>query len=151
MNTATHSLRRGLGDDRPVTYYPTRDGAILLGRILLAALFIWSGAGKILGFDGTVHTIAGKGLPFAQVLAVITILIELGGGLALLLGWKARWAALFLALFLILITPIFHGFWSVPPEQVAMQKINFFKNLSILGGMLAVYAFGPGRYSVDRG
>ena len=148
MNTATHTL----GDRGPAAYYPTRDGAILLGRILLAVLFISSGWGKLTGgFDGTVHAIAGKGLPFAEVLAAITVAIELAGGLALLLGWKARWAALLLALFLIVITPIMHNFWGAAPAQVTMQKVNFMKNLSILGGMLAVYAFGPGRYSLDRG
>ena len=67
---------------------------------------------------------------------------------------SAPWAvvvALGIALFLIVITPIFHGFWAVPPEQVQMQQINFMKNVAILGGLLMVFAFGPGRYSIDRG
>jgi putative oxidoreductase len=151
MNTTTDTIRSGAHvEPRAVAYYPTRDGAALLGRVLLAALFIWSGFGKIMNFAGTAGYIAGKGLPMPTVLTAITVLMELGGGLLLLFGWKARWAGVLLALFLIIITPIFHGFWSVPPEQVMMQQINFFKNLSILGGMLMVYAFGPGRYSIDR-
>jgi putative oxidoreductase len=149
MNTATQGVRSGLGP--PAAYYPTRDGAILIGRVLLAVLFITSGWGKLMAFQGAVGAIGGKGLPLPEVLAAATILVELGGGLALALGWKARWAALLIALFVIVITPIFHNYWAVPAAQMAGQKINFFKNVSIIGGMLAVYAFGPGRYSVDGG
>ena len=75
----------------------------LLGRVLLALIFVLSGQGKIGGFAGTAAAIASKGLPLAEVLAVLTILIELGGGLFLILGWKARWAALIIFLFLIII------------------------------------------------
>lgn len=151
MNTAAHTLRGEVGEAHPPAYYPTRDGAVLLGRILLAVLFIWSGSGKVMDFQGAVNYIASKGLPLPQLLAAITILVELGGGLALLLGWKARWAALLLALFVLVITPIMHNFWALAAAQAMMQKVTFFKNLSIAGGLLAVYAFGPGRYSLDRG
>lgn len=151
MNTMTETLRPGIearGTYQPAQ--PARDGAALIGRALLGALFVWSGFGKILGFAGTAGYIASKGLPFPTLLAVIAVAIEFGAGLALLVGWKTRWAAALLALFLIVITPIFHNFWSVPADQVMMQQINFFKNVSILGGMLFVFAMGPGRYSVDR-
>jgi putative oxidoreductase len=128
-----------------------KDWAALLGRILLAGMFVFSGYGKIAGFAGTASNIASKGLPMPEVLAVIAILIEVGAGLAILFGWKARWAALAFMVFLVVITPIFHNFWAVPPELVAAQKINFMKNVSIFGGMMLLFAFGPGRYSVDRG
>jgi putative oxidoreductase len=128
-----------------------RDWAALLGRILLAGMFVLSGYGKIVGFAGTVGNIANKGLPMAEVLAAIAILIEVGAGLAILFGWKTRWAALAFMVFLIVITPIFHNFWTVPPEQVMAQQINFMKNVSIFGGMMLLFAFGPGRYSLDRG
>ena len=127
-----------------------KDWAALLGRILLAAMFVISGFGKITGFEGTAGYIASKGLPVPQVLAAIAILIEFAGGLAIVAGWKTRWAALAFIVFLIVITPIFHAFWAVPPEQVMAQKINFMKNCSIVGGMLLLFAFGPGRYSVDK-
>jgi len=127
-----------------------KDWAALLGRILLAVMFVISGFGKITGFEGTAGYIASKGLPLPQVLAVIAILIEFAGGLAIVAGWKTRWAALAFIVFLIVITPIFHAFWAVPPEQVMAQKINFMKNCSILGGMLLLFAFGPGRFSVDK-
>jgi len=127
-----------------------KDWAALLGRVLLAAMFVVSGYGKITGFEGTAGYIAAKGLPVPQVLAAIAILIEFGGGLAVLLGWKTRWAALAFIVFLIVITPIFHGYWAVPPAEAMAQQINFMKNASILGGMLLLFAFGPGRFSLDR-
>jgi putative oxidoreductase len=86
----------------------------------------------------------------AEVLAALAIFAELGGGLALLFGFKARWAALMLAVFLAVITPIFHKFWGVPDAEAMMQQVSFGKNVAIIGGMLMVFAFGPGRYSVDR-
>ena len=123
----------------------------LLGRVLLALIFVLSGQGKIGGFAGTAAAIASKGLPLAEVLAVLTILIELGGGLLLILGWKARWAALIIFLFLIPVSIAFHPLWTTPNAEAMQNQINFMKNLSIMGGMLMVAAFGPGRYSIDRG
>jgi putative oxidoreductase len=127
-----------------------RDWAGLLGRIFLAGLFVISGFAKITGFEDTAGYIASKGLPLPQVLTAIAILIEFGGGLAVIIGWKTRWAALALIVFLIVITPVFHGYWAAPPDQVMEQQVNFMKNVSILGGMLLLFAFGPGRYSVDK-
>jgi putative oxidoreductase len=127
-----------------------KDWAALLGRILLAVMFVISGYGKLTGFEGTVGYIASKGLPMPQVLAGIAILIELGGGLAIILGWKTRLFALAFIVFLIVITPIFHNYWAASPEQMQGQQINFMKNLTILGGMLLLLGFGPGRLSVDK-
>jgi putative oxidoreductase len=121
----------------------------LIGRILLALIFITSGFSKIGGFDGTVGYIASKGLPMAAVVAGLAILIELGGGLAVAVGFLTRWAALALALFSLIAAAIFHAYWAVPAEQVMMQQINFWKNISIAGGFLALAAFGPGAISVD--
>jgi putative oxidoreductase len=152
MNTMSQAARPGTAATSPTAVaYPMRDVAALLGRVLIAALFVWSGFGKFAGFAGTAGYIASVGLPMPELLAALAIVVELGLGLALLVGLKARWAALGIAFFLIVITPIFHGFWAVPPEQVQMQQINFMKNVAILGGLLMVFAFGPGRYSIDRG
>jgi putative oxidoreductase len=126
------------------------DTAALIGRIFLAVLFIKSGWGKIGGFEPTAAMMASKGVPLASVALVITIALELGGGLLLAVGYKARWIGLLLALWLIPVTLTFHNYWAVPPEQVQAQSINFYKNLSIFGGMLMMFAFGPGRYSLDR-
>ena len=127
-----------------------RDSAALIGRVLLALTFIISGWGKITGFSDNVGYIASQGLPLPQVLLVIAIAIELGAGLAIAFGWKTRWAAVAFVVFLVVITPIFHAFWNVPADQAMMQQANFMKNLSILGGLLVLFAWGPGRYSLDE-
>ncbi len=128
----------------------TNDTVALVGRILLAVMFIVSGFGKITGFDGTVGYIASKGLPLPQLVAIGTILVELGGGITLAAGFKARWAALALAVFTLLAAIIFHNFWAAEAAQKMGQQINFMKNVTIVGGMLMVFAFGPGRLSVDK-
>lgn len=122
---------------------------VLVGRILLGLLFVLAGFGKIGGFDGTVGYIASKGLPMPHVVAALTILIELVGGLALVFGWWTRWAALALAVFTLLAAVIFHNFLAVPEAQMMMQRTHFLKNLSIAGGMLVLFAFGPGAISID--
>jgi putative oxidoreductase len=120
----------------------------VVGRFLLALIFVLSGWGKITGFEGTVAYMASKGMPFPQFLLPGAIIVELGGGLALMLGWKARWAALALFLFCIPTALVFHNFWAVPPEQAQNQMIHFLKNLAIMGGLLYVVAFGPGPFSI---
>jgi putative oxidoreductase len=126
------------------------NAAALTGRILLAAIFVIAGVGKITGYDGTAGYMAAKGLPMVGVLLPLTILTEVGGGLALAIGWKARWVALWLFLFLIPVTLVFHRFWGIDPAQAQAMQIHFLKNLSIMGGMLMVVAFGPGAFSVDK-
>jgi putative oxidoreductase len=121
----------------------------LLGRAMIAMLFIPGGISKLTGFAGTVGYIASKGVPLPEVCAAIAIIVELGLGIALLVGWKTRWAALAIAIFTVVITFIFHAFWAVPAEQVMMQKMSFFKNIAIAGGLYAFAAFGPGAWSVD--
>ena len=121
----------------------------LLGRILLALLFVPSGFSKIGGFAGTVGYIASKGVPLPELAAAAAIGVELGLGLLLLIGWQTRWAALGIALFTVVITFIFHNFWAVPAEQVMAQQQNFFKNMAAVGGLLTVAAWGAGAWSVD--
>jgi putative oxidoreductase len=127
------------------------DALALVGRILPGLIFVLSGLEKLTDFSGAAAAIAGKGLPMPEVLAVLTVAIELGAGLLLVVGWKARWAALLLFLFLIPASLAFHNFWAMDGTQAAMDKIQFMKNVAIMGGMLLAAAFGPGRYSVDRG
>ncbi|HLT25549.1 MAG TPA: DoxX family protein [Zeimonas sp.] len=122
----------------------------LIGRVCIAWLFIPAGWGKIGGFSGTVGYIAKAGLPFPTLMAAIAILIEVVVALALLVGYKARWAAAVLALFTIVAAAGFHNYWSMPPEQQRAQMIHFNKNVAIFGGLLFIVAFGPGRFSLDE-
>ena len=122
----------------------------LVGRILMAAIFLKSGIGKIAGFAGTAGYMASKGLPMVEVLLVITIAIEIGASVMLIVGWKARWGATALFLWMIPVTLLFHNFWAVPAEQQYVQSIMFYKNLAMMGGMLYIMAFGSGPCSVAR-
>lgn len=123
----------------------------LVGRILLAAIFIWAGLGKLGGFAGTVGYIQSAGLPAAQLLAVIAMVIELGGGLLLVLGWKARWAAAALFVFCLVAAIFFHAFWAAAPDQAYMQQVQFMKNLAMMGGLLYVVVHGSGPLSLEKG
>ena len=121
----------------------------LLGRVLLALLFVPAGFGKIAGFAGTVGYIASKGVPVPELAAAAAIGVEVGLGLLLLVGLQTRWAALGIALFTLVITFIFHNFWAVPVEQMVMQQQAFFKNIAVVGGLLTVAAWGAGAWSLD--
>ena len=121
----------------------------LIGRLLLAYFFIPAGIGKIGGFAGTVGYIASKGLPLPEVGAVLAIIVEVGVGLMLLLGFKTRWAALILMVFTLAAGVFFHNYWALPEAQAAMQKLMFNKNLGVAGGLLAFAAFGAGAFSLD--
>ena len=121
----------------------------LIGRMLLALLFVPAGFGKIGGFAGTVGYIASKGVPLPELAAAAAIGVELGLGLLLLVGWQTRWAALGIAIFTVVITFIFHNFWALPAEQVMQQQQAFFKNIAVVGGLLTVAAWGAGAWSLD--
>ena len=127
-----------------------QDTLALIGRILIAYLFIPAGFGKLMGFGGTVGYITSAGLPLPEVAAVIAIIIELGLGIALLLGFKTRWTAIVMAIFSVVTALFFHKYWSAPDAMKMMQQINFNKNIAIAGGLLAIAAFGAGRFSIDR-
>lgn len=121
----------------------------LVGRLLLALLFIPAGISKISGFEGTVGYIASVGLPLPALAAIGTIALEIGAGLMLAVGWKTRWAALALAGFTLLATILFHNFWAMPADKAFVQQLMFFKNIAVVGGLLVVAAFGAGRLSLD--
>lgn len=121
----------------------------LLSRILLAVIFILSGFGKLTNFSGTAQMMGGVGFPAPQFFLVCAILLELGGGLALLLGFRARWAALALIIFLIPATLVFHAAHLSGPKGQD-QMIQTLKNLAILGGLLKFYTDGPGPYALGE-
>jgi putative oxidoreductase len=123
----------------------------LVGRTLIALIFVLSGFGKITGFEATVGYIASKGLPLASAAAVAAIVVELGGGILLIVGWKARWAAAAMFVFTAMAAVIFHNFWAVPADQVQNTMIHFMKNVSMMGGLLYVAVHGSGALSLDRG
>lgn len=126
------------------------ENAAPAARLLLALIFIMAGLQKITGYSGTAQYMEMMGVPGA--LLPLVILTELGGGLALLLGWQARFAAFALAGFSVLSGLLFHLIPSSGLEGMAAQTemIMFMKNLAIAGGLLMVVSNGPGTYSIDN-
>lgn len=119
--------------------------ATLIGRVAMSAIFIMFGFTKITGFAGTAGYIASVGLPMPEVLTVLAIVFEFGGGLMLLLGWKTKIAAKMLAVFTILAAAFFHMNFA---DQT--QLVMFMKNIAIVGGLLYMMAYGGGAYSLDE-
>lgn len=117
---------------------------LLIGRIFLSILFILSGFAKLTGLAGTAQFFAAVGIPAPMVVAVLAGLIELIGGLAILVGYQTRAAALVLAVFVLAATAIAHLDFA---DQ--MQLLMAQKNLAIAGGFLALAAAGAGLYSLD--
>ena len=123
---------------------------VLIGRVLLALMFLLAGISKFAGLEGTVGYIGSAGLPMPQLLAIGTAALEVAGALLLIVGWQARWAALALAAFTLLASVLFHNFWAMPAEQQMMQQLMFMKNLSVVGGLLVVSGLGAGTLSLDQ-
>lgn len=120
------------------------DIVALAGRILLAAIFVMSGAGKLADPAGTIAYIGAAGLPLGPIAYAAAVAAELGGGIALILGYRTRFAAAALALFSMLAALFFHSAFA---DQ--NQMIHFFKNIAMAGGLLQIVALGGGRLSVD--
>jgi putative oxidoreductase len=120
-----------------------------LARILLSAIFVYSGISQLMHFDATAHVIGATGVPLPTVAAVIAILIDLAGGAMLIIGWQTKLAASILFIYLIPVTVMVHNFWAAPPQMHEMQLLNFLKNLGIMGGLLILATRGAGASSVD--
>ena len=117
--------------------------AMPAGRVLIALMFVMSGFGKISDYAGTQGYMEFMGVPGA--LLPLVIIAEIGGGLAIILGWQTRLAALALAGFTLVSAVIFHADFG---DQT--QMIMFLKNISIVGGFLFLVANGAGAYSLDN-
>ena len=121
-----------------------------LGRLLLSLIFILSAVGKFNDWQGTAKMLADRGLPAADALLSVAVVLEIAGGVSVLVGLFARVGALFLLAFLIPATLIMHDFWAHEGDQWMGEMINFMKNVSITGGVLLVLAFGAGPCSIDN-
>jgi len=123
---------------------------ILLARILMMALFVLFGWGKLTDFSGTVAYMASSGLPLPTLAAAAVILMEFFVGLAILLGFCTRPLALLLALYTLGTALIGHHYWTMAGAERMANEINFYKNLAIIGGLVLLSVTGPGKYSLDR-
>ncbi len=131
--------------------FEIRSWVLLVGRVLLAAIFLTSGIRKLGGIERTVGNIESHHLPYALVLAWAAAALEVGGGAMLVLGLRARWAGAAFFVYTGVLAVIFHGFWSADSSHYAEQMTAFYLHLAIMGGMLYVAVFGAGPLSADRG
>ncbi len=122
----------------------------LVARILLAYLFVQAGYNKLFGgAPATIATMNSHGIPFPDILVWGVVVVELIGGLMLMAGLLARWVALVLAAYTLALALIFHAYWHVPAAELGVQRAIFLNHISIIGGMLAIVAFGAGCFSLD--
>ena len=122
--------------------------ALLAGRILFSLLFIFSALGHFK--QSTIAYTASKGVPFAPFVVPFSGVMELVGGISILIGYEARIGAWLLVLFMIPVTFVFHQFWKIKdPRQKQMEMATFLKNISILGGALILTYFGSGQLSIQ--
>jgi putative oxidoreductase len=124
---------------------------LLVGRLLMGLYFILPGIGKVADFAGTSAYMASHDVPMIPFLLVLTIIIQLAAGTAIVVGFRGKWAALLLALLTIAISVYMHNFWAVTIEaDKAHETQNFFKNMGIVAGLLMVSALGTGNFSLDN-
>ena len=133
------------------TLFPqhVRPATVMVGRILLALIFVLSGWNKVMHYSSVDTYMASVGIPMAGALLPLTILVELGGGLLIAVGLFTRAAAIVVFLFSIPVTLAIHHFWDLPAAQAMMQQIHFMKNVSMMGGMLLLAVYGAGSWSLD--
>lgn len=120
-----------------------------LARILISLIFLISGVQMLMHFDSTAHMIGERGIPLATVATTVSILIEIGGAILIIIGWQTKLAAAIQFIYLIPVTIMYHNFWAAPPQLHDVQLTNFLKNLAILGGLLLLATRGAGASSVD--
>ena len=128
---------------------PLDSWVLLFARVAIASLFLYSGVGKVMAFTATAGRLPGGADGFGALLAAGALTVELGCGIALILGLFARQAAMTLIPFTIAATLMFHNFWAAPAALVVMQTINFLKNLGLLGALAMIATYGPGAYSAQ--
>jgi putative oxidoreductase len=127
------------------------DLVLLLGRLLMAALFLPSGFSKLLGFTGFAASLATKGLPYPEAWAAAAVAIEVLGPVALILGVFPRWTALLLIAFVVMASGTTHRYWEFTEAAARRaQEINFYKNVGIIAGLLFHFVSGPGAWSFAR-
>lgn len=127
-----------------------KDALLLVARVLLMILFVLFGWSKLTGFSGTEQYMASTGAPAPAIAAVIAIVMELVVGLAIAVGFRTRVLAVLLALYTLGTALIGHHFWTQTGMEHYVNMINFYKNISIMGGLLLLFVTGAGKYSIDR-
>ena len=127
-----------------------QEAALLVARIGLASLFLFSGAQKLTHLQGAAEWAASQGVPFASLLMPLAGMFEIASGLMLVTGWHARQAAAALAAWIIVLGPLFHRFWDAPPQFRQIMMDDLFHHFVMFGGMIYVAVFGSGSWRLGR-
>lgn len=125
------------------------DWCALLGRVLLAVLFLPSGVNKLLHLQDTIGAVSQAGVPYAQIAAPLAAAVETVGPILLIVGLLTRWAALMLIVFTAAAAYFFHHYWDMSGAARMSNQINFWKNVAVIGGLLYMVGFGAGRFAID--
>ena len=121
-----------------------------MGRLLMTYIFATSGIAKILAWDGNIAYMSTRHLPFIPELLAIALIIEVGGSICLITGYEARIAATIMFLYLLVLTLLFHNYWASVGNIAGAQETHFRKNLAIMGGLLMLSAYGPGKWAIGK-
>jgi putative oxidoreductase len=122
----------------------------LIGRVLLVLLFLVHGIMKLNNVAGTAGYMAKVGLPAADLMAYVAIVVEIGAALFLMLGWQTRKVAWLLILYIVVASFLGHRFWELEGAARSVQLQLFLKNIGVIGGLMILASYGPGRYSIDK-
>ena len=125
------------------------DAVALVGRLAMCWIFLSSGFAKLSDVAAFSTVLAKRGVPAPSFMGWLGAIVEFGGGLLILFGFKIRWGAILMILFVIVATLISHRYWEFTGEALGAQRTNFWKNVTIIGGLLFMFLAGAGRYSVD--
>ncbi|MBT0727158.1 DoxX family protein [Rosenbergiella australiborealis] len=132
------------------TFSKPQSSMLLIARVLLMLLFVLFGYQKLIHFSGTIGYMASLGTPLPTVAALIAVVLEFFAGLAIVVGYFTRPIALIVAIYTLGTAIIGHPFWSLSGADQMAAEINFYKNISIIGGLLLLSVTGAGRYSLDK-
>lgn len=135
---------------RYLSFEQQKDPLLLVARVLLMVLFVLFGWQKLTGFSGTVVYMTSVGAPAPTLSAIIAVVMELAVGIAIVVGFFTRPLALLLALYTLGTALIAHHYWTMTGMEQYANMINFYKNISIIGGLLLLCITGPGKFSLDR-
>jgi putative oxidoreductase len=135
---------------RYLSFEQQKDPLLLVARVLLMVLFVLFGWQKLTGFSGTVVYMTSVGAPAPTLSAIIAVVMELAVGIAIVVGFFTRPLALLLALYTLGTALIAHHYWTMTGMEQYANIINFYKNISIIGGLLLLCITGPGKFSLDR-
>ena len=131
---------------------PVHDRFIMTcGRVLLSLIFLLSGLNHLVHFSAGVSALASKGFPLPSIAMAVAIAMLLVGGMSLIAGYQVRLGAALLAVFLVVVTPVFHDFWAYQGGEAEQQQIHFMKNVAMLGGVLIAYATARRHLDAGRG